>query len=78
MGRFRARSLMKKAGLEVKRPRRFKRTTDSRHKLPVAPNRLNQQFQVEQPNQIWCGDITLSLDLGRLAVSGGHYRPVFA
>ncbi len=58
VGRFRARSLMKKAGLEVKRPKRFKRTTDSRHKLPVAPNRLNQQFKVDQPNKIWCGDIT--------------------
>jgi putative transposase len=58
VGRYRARSLMKKAGLEVKRPRKFKRTTDSRHKLPVAPNLVKQQFQVEQPNQIWCGDIT--------------------
>jgi transposase InsO family protein len=58
VGRFRARSLMKKAGLEVKRPKRFKKTTDSRHKLPVAPNRLNQQFQVDQPNRVWCGDIT--------------------
>jgi putative transposase len=58
VGRTRAGSLMKKAGLEVKRPQKFKRTTDSRHHLPVAPNRLNQQFQAEQPNSIWCGDIT--------------------
>jgi putative transposase len=58
VGRFRARSLMKKAGLKVKRPKRFKKTTDSRHSLPVAPNRVNQQFTVEQPDRIWCGDIT--------------------
>ena len=58
VGRFRARSLMKKAGLKVKRQKRFKKTTDSRHKLPVAPNRVNQQFRVDQPNRIWCGDIT--------------------
>jgi len=58
VGRFRARSLMKKAGLEVKRPKKFKKTTDSHHKLPVAPNLLNQQFQVDQPDSIWCGDIT--------------------
>lgn len=58
VGRFRARSLMKKEDLAVKRPKRFKRTTDSRHKLPVAPNLLNQQFKVEEPDRIWCGDIT--------------------
>ena len=48
VGRFRARSLMKKAGLEVKRPKRFKKTTDSRHKLPVAPNLLNQDTATTQ------------------------------
>jgi putative transposase len=58
VGRSRAGSLMKKAGLEVKRPKKFKRTTDSCHHLPVAPNLLNQQFQVDQPDSIWCGDIT--------------------
>jgi len=58
VGRFRARSLMKKAGLKVRRPKRFKKTTDSRHRLPIAPNRVNQQFTVEQPDRIWCGDIT--------------------
>jgi putative transposase len=58
VGRSQARSLMKKAGLEVKHPKKFRRTTDSRHSLPVAPNLLNQQFQADQPNSIWCGDIT--------------------
>jgi putative transposase len=58
VGRYKARSLMKKAGLEVKTRKKFKRTTDSRHQLPVAPNLLNQQFQAEGPDSIWCGDIT--------------------
>jgi putative transposase len=58
VGRFRARSLMKKAGLSVKWPKKFKRTTDSRHNLPVAPNLLNQQFQTDHPDYIWCSDIT--------------------
>lgn len=58
VGRYKTRGLMKKAGLEVKHRKKFKRTTDSRHKLPVAPNLLNQQFQVDRPNSIWCGDIT--------------------
>lgn len=33
-------------------------TTDSRHTLPVATNRLNQAFTVTAPNQKWVGDIT--------------------
>ena len=58
VGRYKARSLMKKAGLSVRPPKRFKRTTDSRHNLPVAPNLLNQRFKVDRPSRIWCGDIT--------------------
>lgn len=58
VGRYKTRNLMKKAGLEAKTGKKFKRTTDSRHKLPVAPNLLNQQFQIDQPNSIWCGDLT--------------------
>jgi putative transposase len=58
VSRYKVRRLMKKAGLAVKHPRKFRRTTDSRHNLPVAANLLNQQFQVERPNSIWCGDIT--------------------
>lgn len=33
-------------------------TTDSRHALPVAENLLDRQFQPEQPNTAWAGDIT--------------------
>ena len=45
VGRYRARNLMKKAGVSVKRRKKFKRTTDSNHKLPIAPNLLNRQFE---------------------------------
>jgi transposase InsO family protein len=58
VGRYRARSLMKKAGVSVKCRKKFKRTTDSNHKLPIAPNLLDRQFEVERPNMIWCADIT--------------------
>ena len=58
VGRSRAGSLIKKAGLEVKRQNKFKKTTDSRPHLPVAPNLLDRQFQVDQPNNVRCGDIT--------------------
>jgi putative transposase len=58
VGRYRARSLMKKAGIFVKRRRRFRITTDSKHNLPVATNLLNRNFQVDRPDKVWCSDIT--------------------
>lgn len=58
VGRYRAQSLMKKAGISVKRRKKFKKTTDSNHKLPVAPNLLKRQFEVERPDTAWCTDIT--------------------
>jgi transposase InsO family protein len=33
-------------------------TTDSRHQLPIAPNRLRQRFAVRRPNRVWSADIT--------------------
>ena len=49
---------MKRIGLKAIVKRRFKVTTDSKHTLPVYPNRLNQQFYRSKPNQAWVGDIT--------------------
>ena len=50
--------LMRQAGLQVKRKRSYKVTTQSNHNLPVAPNLLKQQFTADRPNQIWLADIT--------------------
>ena len=50
--------LMRKHGIRAKTKRKFKATTDSKHKLPVAPNVLNRDFQPEAPDQAWAGDIT--------------------
>ncbi len=33
-------------------------TTDSKHDLPVAENKLNQEFTASKPNQKWVTDIT--------------------
>lgn len=33
-------------------------TTESNHELPIAPNRLEQNFVAEYPNQIWLTDFT--------------------
>ena len=58
VGRDQARTLMKKANIEVKTKKTFKRTTDSNHPFPVAPNLLSQEFVVDRPNTVWVGDIT--------------------
>lgn len=58
IGRYRVRRLMRDLGLRVKAKRRFKVTTDSNHRLPVAENVLDRQFNPERPNQAWGTDIT--------------------
>jgi putative transposase len=50
---------MQQQGLRARGRRRFRvTTTDSGHDLPIALNRLDRQFQVKLPNQVWVGDIT--------------------
>jgi transposase InsO family protein len=49
---------MRELGLEGRRKRRFRATTDSRHRFPVAPNVLMRNFDVETPNTAWVTDIT--------------------
>ena len=50
---------MRKDGLFVKPRRRFvPRTTDSDHDHPIAPNRLNRDFEATAPNQKWACDLT--------------------
>jgi transposase InsO family protein len=51
--------LMCRAGIRARTCRRFRViTTDSRHNLPVAPNRLARQFQPTARHQAWTMDIT--------------------
>jgi transposase InsO family protein len=57
-GKKRVARLMHEAGLQSKRPRRFRVTTQSAHPHPIAPNVLNRQFAVARPNQVWAADIT--------------------
>lgn len=58
VGRWKARRLMREAGVQVKHRRKYKVTTNSDHKQPVFENKLNRQFDVEAPNQVYVGDIT--------------------
>ena len=58
VGKKRIERLMRERGIVAKRRRRFRKTTDSKHQHPVAPNTLNRQFDVAQPNQAWVTDVT--------------------
>ena len=58
VGRHRVARLMREQGLRAREKRRFQRTTDSQHDLPVAPNLLDRQFMVAAPNTAWVSDIT--------------------
>jgi transposase InsO family protein len=50
--------LMRENGIRARHKRRFKVTTDSKHKLPIAPNLLDRDFTPTAPNQVWTSDIT--------------------
>ncbi|CAA6804047.1 MAG: Mobile element protein [uncultured Sulfurovum sp.] len=50
--------VMKRLDLVVKGKRKFKRTTDSNHNLPIAPNLLNRDFNATVPDSKYVGDIT--------------------
>ncbi len=58
VSRARISRLMRREGLRCKTRRRFRATTNSNHTLPVAPNRLDRQFQVAGPDRVYVGDIT--------------------
>ena len=57
-GKNRVARIMRAAGIRSRTRKRFKATTNSRHNLPVAPNRLNQAFTADTPDRTWVGDIT--------------------
>jgi putative transposase len=58
VGRYAARTLMRKANVECKQRRRYRVTTNSAHCLAVAENVLNREFIVAAPNWAWVTDIT--------------------
>lgn len=50
--------LMRDHGIRPKRKRKYKVTTDSRHNLRISPNLLNRNFNINELNIVWVGDIT--------------------
>ncbi len=63
--------LMNENGIKSKVVKKYKATTNSKHKLPVAENILNRDFLAEKPNTKLVSDITyLWTDEGWLYIAG--------
>lgn len=58
VGRHRVARLMRLHGLRAKAAKKFKATTNSKHRLPVADNLLKQNFSANKPNEKYVTDIT--------------------
>ena len=57
VGRYKAKHLMREAHISSKQPGKPKyKVADQQSK--IAPNLLQRQFTVKEPNQVWCGDVT--------------------
>jgi transposase InsO family protein len=50
--------LMRKHNIQAKTKRKFKITTQSKHKYPLSPDLVNQNFSATAPNELWTSDIT--------------------
>jgi putative transposase len=82
--------LMSHIGIRARHKRRYRVTTDSRHRLPVAPNPLSREFTPTEPNQVFSSAITyiwtnegwpylaVVLDLFNREVVGWSIRPRMA
>jgi putative transposase len=71
-GKNRIARLMRSRGLRAKQKRRFQpKTTQSDHKLPVAPNWLAKVPKPDRTGQVWLADITyIQTQEGWLYLSG--------
>ena len=58
VGKERVQKLMQRHGIRAKGKRCFKVNIESKHELPIAPNLLDRQFAVAEPDKVWAGDIT--------------------
>jgi putative transposase len=50
--------LMRQQGLQGRRRRRFRTTTDSRNAVNLAPNLLARNFTAKAANEVWVTDVT--------------------
>jgi putative transposase len=58
VGISRIRRIKKKLGLRCKQVKKFKVTTHSKRRLPIAENLLGQKFTVTAPDEVWVSDLS--------------------
>jgi putative transposase len=58
VSRKRVEKQMREQGLVGRRRPKFRKTTDSNHDEPIAPNLVGRQFDVAEPDRVWVADIT--------------------
>lgn len=58
IGRYRARTLMRRLNLKVRQRVAYRFTTKRKHSDAVADDLLNQNFNPVNKNEVWSGDIT--------------------
>jgi putative transposase len=57
-GKHRVARLRREAGIEARRKRRFRVMVEHHYTAPAAPNLVQRQFRVAQPDRVWVGDMT--------------------
>jgi len=58
VGRRKARSLMREAGIRARYRKKYRVTTNSNHKQPVFENVLERDFTTAKPDRVYVSDIT--------------------
>jgi putative transposase len=58
VSRKRVERKMREHGLVGRRRPKFRKTTDSNHDDPIAPNIVAREFDVAEPDRVWVADIT--------------------
>ena len=58
VSRPRVARIMSAIGLYARKPKKYKVTTDSNHKYPIAPNVLDRMFTTTRSNEVWVSDLT--------------------
>lgn len=58
VSRKRVEKQMRDQGLFGRRRPKYRKTTDSNHGEPIAPNIVAREFTVDEPDRVWVADIT--------------------